>query len=215
MTDIRSICMAAPVIPVIVIDDLAQAVPLAETLVTAGLPVLEVTLRTPVALAAIERIAAQVPGAIIGAGTIRQASDIADAAGAGAVFGVSPGTPPALCDAICTSGMPFLPGCGTVSEAMALRGAGFDIVKLFPAEIVGGAGFLRVVHSPLPDLSFCPTGGLTAQSAPDYLALPNVICVGGSWMLPKAALQARDWAKIGQLAAAASKLRPAMTADHG
>ena len=174
MMDIRRICMAAPVVPVIVIDDLAQAVPLARTLVAAGLPVLEVTLRTPAALAAIERIAAQVPGAIVGAGTIRRKADITEAANAGAVFGVSPGTPPALRDDIRASAMPFLPGCATVSEAMALHDAGFDVVKLFPAEAVVGRDLLRAIHAPLPDLAFCPTGGLTAASAPAYLALANV-----------------------------------------
>lgn len=204
--DIRGICTAAPVIPVIVIDDAAQAVPLAAVLVDAGLPVIEVTLRTPAALAAIERIATHVPGAIVGAGTIRQAGDIADAVAAGAVFGVSPGTPPGLCDAIRASGLPFLPGCATVGEAMALRSAGFGIVKLFPAEVLGGTRFLRAVQSPLPDLAFCPTGGLTAESAPDYLALPNVLCVGGSWMLPDRALLTGDWAVIARLAAQAAAL---------
>ena len=174
----------------------------------------EVTLRTPVALAAIERIAAHVPSAIVGAGTIREGNDIAQAAAAGAAFGVSPGTPPMLCDAIRASGMPFLPGCATVSEAMALRSAGFGILKLFPAEVVGGKGFLRAVHSPLPDLSFCPTGGLTVVNAPDYLALPNVVCVGGSWMLPTSALQSENWAQIGQLAAQASKLRSAISFEQ-
>ncbi|MGA1269149.1 MAG: bifunctional 4-hydroxy-2-oxoglutarate aldolase/2-dehydro-3-deoxy-phosphogluconate aldolase, partial [Gemmobacter sp.] len=143
----------------------------------------------------------------VGAGTIRRKEDITNAADAGAVFGVSPGTPPALRDDIRASAMPFLPGCATVSEAMALHDAGFYVVKLFPAEAVGGRDFLRAIHAPLPDLAFCPTGGLTAASAPAYLALANVACVGGSWMLPKSVLQTGDWVEIGRLARQAASLR--------
>jgi 2-dehydro-3-deoxyphosphogluconate aldolase / (4S)-4-hydroxy-2-oxoglutarate aldolase len=203
---IEDICRQGPVIPVIVIDSLDQAVPLAETLVEAGLRVLEITLRTPVALAAIEKIATAVPQAILGAGTIRRARDIAAAQAAGAIFGVSPGTPPDLREAMLESGLPFLPGCATATEAMTLAAEGFGIVKLFPAESVGGAPLLRSLASPLPDLRFCPTGGLGPVNTTDYLALPNVVCIGGSWMVPPKALAQRDWRTIAELAKTAASL---------
>jgi 2-dehydro-3-deoxyphosphogluconate aldolase / (4S)-4-hydroxy-2-oxoglutarate aldolase len=206
---IEDICRLGHVIPVIVIDDLDQAVPLAETLVEAGLGVLEITLRTPVALAAIEAIAKAVPQAILGAGTIRCAQDITAARAAGAVFGVSPGTPPDLRDAILSDGLPFLPGCATATEAMTLASAGFRLVKLFPAEPAGGVAFLRSLASPLPDLHFCPTGGIGPGNASAYLALPNVACVGGSWMLPADRLARRDWATLRDLASQAALLGPA------
>jgi 2-dehydro-3-deoxyphosphogluconate aldolase/(4S)-4-hydroxy-2-oxoglutarate aldolase len=209
---IEHICRQGPVIPVIVIDSLDQAVPLAETLVEAGLRVLEITLRTPVALAAIEKIAVAVPQAILGAGTIRSAQDITTARAAGAVFGVSPGTPPDLREAILADGLPFLPGCSTVTEAMSLRSAGFPVVKLFPAEAVGGAPLLRALQSPFPDISFCPTGGLTAENACDYLALANVLCVGGSWMIPRDSLYKNDWAVVAKLAKIASQLSRSISA---
>jgi 2-dehydro-3-deoxyphosphogluconate aldolase/(4S)-4-hydroxy-2-oxoglutarate aldolase len=204
MTRIEEICRTGPVIPVIVIETLDQAVPLAETLLGAGLRVLEITLRTPVALAAIERIATALPDAIPGAGTIRRAADIDGARNAGAQFGVSPGTPHALRAAILARDLPFLPGCSTATEAMALNDAGFGAVKLFPAAAVGGIPLLRGLAAPLPDIGFCPTGGIGPANAKDYLALPNVLCVGGSWMVPPDALADRDWNRISRLARAAA-----------
>lgn len=203
----HEISRQGPVIPVIVIDELDQAVPLAETLVGAGLRVLEITLRTSVALAAMEKIAKAVPGAIVGAGTIRKAEDITSAINAGAQFGVSPGTPYALRAAIKSSGLPFLPGCSTATEAMTLASDGFDVVKLFPAEAVGGVPFLRSLASPLPDIGFCPTGGIGAANASDYLSLPNVLCVGGSWMVRPESVAARDWKEIDRQARLAAALR--------
>lgn len=207
MTTIHEICRQSPVVPVIVIDALDQAVPLAETLVAAGLRVLEITLRTPVALAAMEKIAKAVPDAIVGAGTIRRAEDITSAMNAGAQFGVSPGTPDALRAAIRSSKLPFLPECSTASEAMTLASDGFDVVKLFPAEAVGGVSFLRSLASPLPDIGFCPTGGIGAANAPDYLSLPNVLCVGGSWMVRPEWVAAGDWKEIDRQARLAAALR--------
>lgn len=207
MTTMHEISRQGPVIPVIVIDELDQAVPLAETLVGAGLRVLEITLRTSVALAAMEKIAKAVPGAIVGAGTIRKAEDITSAINAGAQFGVSPGTPDALRAAIKSSGLPFLPGCSTATEAMTLASDGFDVVKLFPAEAVGGVPFLRSLASPLPDIGFCPTGGIGAANASDYLSLPNVLCVGGSWMVRPESVAARDWKEIDRQARLAAALR--------
>lgn len=207
MTTMHEICRQSPVVPVIVIDALDHAVPLAETLVAAGLRVLEITLRTPVALAAIEKIAKAVPDAIVGAGTIRKAEDIASAINAGARFGVSPGTPDALRAAIRSRGLPFLPGCSTASEAMTLASDGFEVVKLFPAEAVGGLSFLRSLASPLPDVWFCPTGGIGAANVSDYLSLPNVLCVGGSWMVRPESVAARDWKEIDRQARLAAALR--------
>ncbi len=207
MTTMHEICRQSPVVPVIVIDALDQAVPLAETLVAAGLRVLEITLRTPVALAAMERIAKAVPDAIVGAGTIRKAEDITSAINAGAQFGVSPGTPDALREAIRYSGLPFLPGCSTASEAMTLASDGFEVVKLFPAEAVGGVSFLRSLASPLPDIGFCPTGGIGAVNASDYLSLPNVLCVGGSWMVRPELVATCDWKEIDRQARLAAALR--------
>lgn len=207
MITMREICLQGPVVPVIVIDALDQAVPLAETLVAAGLPVLEITLRTPVALAAMEMIAKAVPEAIVGAGTIRKAADIASALNAGARFGVSPGTPDELRAAIRSSGLPFLPGCSSATEAMCLASDGFEVVKLFPAEAVGGAPFLRSLTSPLPDIAFCPTGGIGLANVADYLSLPNVLCVGGSWMVRPDVVAARDWKEIDRQARQAAALR--------
>jgi 2-dehydro-3-deoxyphosphogluconate aldolase/(4S)-4-hydroxy-2-oxoglutarate aldolase len=172
----------APVIPVVVIDDLDDAVPLAQALVRGGLPAIEVTLRTQPALAAIERIAAEVEGAIVGAGTITTTGQIADALAAGARFLVSPGATPALLDGLQDSGVPFLPGTATASDLVALIERGITHAKLFPAEVVGGVKALKAFYGPFPQLRFCPTGGINAANAPDYLALPNVACVGGSWM---------------------------------
>jgi 2-dehydro-3-deoxyphosphogluconate aldolase/(4S)-4-hydroxy-2-oxoglutarate aldolase len=172
----------APVIPVVVIDDLDDAVPLAEALVRGGLPAIEVTLRTQPALAAIERIAAEVEGAVVGAGTVTTTGQIADALAAGARFLVSPGATPTLLDGLQASGVPFLPGTATASDIVALLEREITHAKLFPAEVVGGVKALKAFYGPFPQLRFCPTGGINAANAPDYLALPNVACVGGSWM---------------------------------
>lgn len=199
-----------PVIPVIVIDRLEDAVPLARALVAGGVRVLEVTLRTPVALQAIEAIAGQVEGAIVGVGTISRPQDFADATAAGAVFGVSPGLTPALAETALASGMPLLPGVMTPSDVIAARAAGFTALKLFPAQQAGGIGMLKALGGPFPDVTFCPTGGISLATAPDFLALANVACVGGSWLTPKEAVAAGDWDAITVLAREASKLpRPA------
>jgi 2-dehydro-3-deoxyphosphogluconate aldolase/(4S)-4-hydroxy-2-oxoglutarate aldolase len=172
----------APVVPVVVIDVLDDAVPLAAALVRGGLPAIEVTLRTPVALAAIERIVHEVPGAVVGAGTVTTGLQIEEALAAGARFLVSPGATPALLDAMQASGVPFLPGAATASEIVALIERGIFHAKLFPAEVVGGVRALQAFAGPFPQMRFCPTGGIDAAKAPSYLALPNVACVGGSWM---------------------------------
>ncbi len=195
-----------PVIPVIVVDDLAHAVPLARALVEGGVRVLEVTLRTPAALAAIEAIARQVEGAVVGVGTLTRAQDFADAASAGAVFGVSPGLTPALAEAAQASALPLLPGVMTPSDVIAARAAGFTALKLFPAQQAGGTGMLKALGGPFPDVVFCPTGGISLGTAPDFLGLPNVACVGGSWLTPKEAVALGDWGRITRLARAAHGL---------
>jgi len=197
----------APVIPVVVIDDVETAVPLARALVAGGLPVIEVTLRTPQALEAIARIAAEVPEARIGAGTIRTSDDIAAALTAGAKFLVSPGTTLALVESMDASGLPYLPGAATASEAMALAERGIKELKFFPAEAAGGLPYLKALLGPLPDVRFCPTGGIRPATAPDYLALPNVGCVGGTWLTPADALVAGDWGRVEKLASEAAALR--------
>jgi len=197
----------APVIPVLTVRDVADGVAQARALVAGGLPAIEVTLRTPAALAAIAEIARSVPGAHVGAGTIVDPAQIQAAVDAGARFLVSPGTSPVLAKAAAEAPIPFLPGVATPSEAMTLRALGFRALKLFPAEAVGGAKLLASIFAPLPDLVFCPTGGIDAAKAPSYLALGNVLCVGGSWMLPKAALETGDYATVETLARAAAGLR--------
>jgi 2-dehydro-3-deoxyphosphogluconate aldolase/(4S)-4-hydroxy-2-oxoglutarate aldolase len=197
----------APVIPVLTISRLEDAVPLARALVDGGLPVLEVTLRTPVACEAIAAIAREVPDAMVGAGTVLGADDLKRALDAGAQFIVSPGTPAALADALAACGVPALPGCASVSEAMTLARRGFQVLKFFPAEASGGLRWLKSVADPLPKLKFCPTGGITLQNAPDYLALPNIVAVGGSWVAPKDALASGDFARITALAREAARLR--------
>ncbi|WP_433256463.1 bifunctional 4-hydroxy-2-oxoglutarate aldolase/2-dehydro-3-deoxy-phosphogluconate aldolase [Streptosporangium sp. CA-135522] len=197
----------APVIPVVVIDDLEAAVPMARALVAGGLPVIEVTLRTADALKAVERIAAEVPEAVIGAGTIRTPADVAASVAAGAGFLVSPGSTPKLVDAMEASGVPFLPGVATASEVLALAERGLTEMKFFPAEAAGGLPYLKSLGGPLPDVRFCPTGGIKLTTAPDYLALPNVGCVGGSWLTPADALATGDYARIEKLAAEAAALR--------
>jgi 2-dehydro-3-deoxyphosphogluconate aldolase/(4S)-4-hydroxy-2-oxoglutarate aldolase len=197
----------APVIPVVVIDDVATAVPLARALVAGGLPVIEVTLRTPEALEAISRIAAEVPEAVVGAGTVRTSADISASVEAGATFLVSPGTTLALADAMAASGVAYLPGAATATEVMALAERGLRELKFFPAEAAGGVPYLKSLAGPLPDVRFCPTGGIRAATAPDYLALPNVGCVGGTWLTPADAITAGDWRRVEKLAAEAAALR--------
>lgn len=196
-----------PVIPVIVIDRLEDAVPLARALVEGGVKVLEVTLRTPVALAAIDAMARHVPGAIVGAGTIRSAADARAARQAGAVFGVSPGYTAEVGAACREVGLPLLPGVATASEVMAAQADGLGFLKFFPATAAGGIPMLKALAGPFPDVAFCPTGGITLQTAPDFLALPNVKVCGGSWLTPADAVKAGDWARITRLAAEASALR--------
>lgn len=205
---IREVMSAAPVMPVIVLDHADDAVPLAQALVDGGIRVLEVTLRTPAALAAVAAIRAHVPGAIIGVGTVLDPPQFAAAAEAGAMFAVTPGLTSALAQAAADAALPLLPGVMTPSEVMAARAAGFDAMKLFPADQAGGAGMLRALAGPLPDILFCPTGGVGPDNAAALLALPNVGCVGGSWIAPRERIAARDWDGIRRLAAAAAALRP-------
>jgi 2-dehydro-3-deoxyphosphogluconate aldolase/(4S)-4-hydroxy-2-oxoglutarate aldolase len=200
-----ALCQMAPVIPVLVIEDIAHALPLAQALVAGGLPVLEVTLRTDCALDAI-RAMAQVEGAVVGAGTVLSSQQMEAAAQAGARFAVSPGATPALIDAARVHNMPLLPGAQTCSEVMALLEQGYTVQKFFPAESIGGASALKSIGGPLPQVTFCPTGGISVTRAPDYLSLPNVACVGGSWIAPKDAMIRGDWQAITDLARAASHL---------
>jgi len=201
-----SIMALAPVIPVLTVSSVEDGVAQAKALAAGGLYAIEVTLRTPSALAAIKAIAREVPDAVVGAGSIVSADQIDDAVAAGARFLVSPGASPELARAAAASPVPFLPGCATASEAMALRDLGFRALKLFPAEAVGGAKLIASLAAPLPDLRFCPTGGIDLGKAPDYLKLPNVACVGGSWMLPKDALARGDYALVEKLAKEAARL---------
>ena len=201
-----AIMTLAPVIPVLTVASVEDGVAQAKALAAGGLYAIEVTLRTPSALAAIRAIAKSVPDAVVGAGTIVSAEQIEEAVAAGAKFLVSPGSPPALAKAAAQSPVPFLPGCATASEAMALRELGFRALKLFPAEAAGGVRLLASLAAPLPDLRFCPTGGIDFEKASTYLKLPNVACVGGSWMLPADALATGDYGKVETLAADAAKL---------
>lgn len=196
----------APVIPVIVLNDVAHAVPLAQALVAGGVRMLEVTLRTPQALACIEAIAKAVPQAVVGAGTVRSRSDAQAAAHAGARFAVSPGYTPALGQACRDAGLALLPGVATSSEILLAQEDGFTELKFFPAMQAGGAAMLKAWSGPFWDVRFCPTGGVTLQNAPELLALPNVVCVGGSWLVPGDAVASGDWARITQLAADTKRL---------
>ena len=205
--DALDLLRVGPVIPVIVIDDLAHAVLLARALVTGGVRVLEVTLRTRVALDAILAITREVDDAIVGVGTISRAEHFQQAVDAGARFGVSPGLTDELIDAAQASMLPLLPGVMTPSDVIAARAAGFFAMKLFPAQQAGGIGMLKALSGPFPDVTFCPTGGVTAASAPAFLALPNVGCVGGSWLTPPAAVKGGEWGTITALAREASRLR--------
>lgn len=198
--NIEDVMNSGPVIPVIVLDDVRQAVPLARALVAGGIRVLEVTMRTPVALDCIRAMRAEVPEAIVGAGTITRGSDLEAAIKAGSQFGVSPGATPDLLKRISDSGLPFLPGAMTPSDVMLRREAGFTRLKLFPAQQAGGVGMLKAMGSVFPDVRFCPTGGIDANTAPSFLALPNVACVGGSWIVPADRIRAGDWASLQVLA---------------
>jgi len=205
--NILEIMRTSAVIPVIAIDRLEHAVPLAKALVAGGIRVLEVTLRTEHGLPAIRAIAEQVPDAIVGVGTLTSPEEFTASRDAGAVFGVSPGLTAALIAAAKSSGLPLLPGVMTPSEVMAAREAGFRQLKLFPAMQAGGIGMLNAIAGPLGDVTFCPTGGVSQETAPQFLACKNVACVGGSWLTPKNAIEIGDWHKITALAKAASALR--------
>ncbi|MBB4685007.1 bifunctional 4-hydroxy-2-oxoglutarate aldolase/2-dehydro-3-deoxy-phosphogluconate aldolase [Amycolatopsis jiangsuensis] len=204
MTDLLTL---SPVMPVVVIDDADDAVPTARALLAGGVGVIELTLRTPAALAAIERVAVEVPDIVVGAGTVTSEEQAKLAASAGAQFLVTPGCTDALLDAAFATGLPFLPGASTVSEALRLAERGLTALKFFPAEASGGTAFLKSIAGPLPDLRFCPTGGVTPDSARSYLALPNVGCVGGSWLTPEKLLSTKDFDEVRNLAAEAATLR--------
>jgi 2-dehydro-3-deoxyphosphogluconate aldolase/(4S)-4-hydroxy-2-oxoglutarate aldolase len=208
-TEILATMRLAPVIPVLTVRDADDGVAQARALVAGGLFAIEVTLRTAGALAAIAAIRRSVPGAVVGAGTVLTPEHIVQACEAGARFLVSPGASPRLAQAAAAAPVPFLPGVATASEAMTLMELGFHALKLFPAEAAGGAKLLASLAGPLPDLRFCPTGGIDLARAPSYLALPNVLCVGGSWMLSKTALAAGDYAAVETLAREAAALRAA------
>ena len=199
------VCALAPVVPVLVIDDAARAQGLAQALVTGGLPALEVTLRTPAALEAIAEMA-KVEGGVVGAGTLLTPADVEAAKAAGAQFGVSPGATQTLLDACAANDLPLLPGAATATEAMALLERGFSVQKFFPAEANGGAPALKAIGAPIPQVTFCPTGGVSLKNANDYLSLSNTVCVGGSWVAPKDAVAAGDWDRIEGLAREAAAL---------
>jgi 2-dehydro-3-deoxyphosphogluconate aldolase / (4S)-4-hydroxy-2-oxoglutarate aldolase len=201
-----SLLDVVPVMPVVVVDRVADAVPIARALVAGGLPAIELTLRTPVALEAIAAIAAEVPEIALGAGTVVTPAQAEAAVAAGAGFLVSPGSTPTLLAAMLGTGVPFLPGTSTVSEVLAVLEAGLTEMKFFPAEAAGGVPYLRSLGAPVPAARFCPTGGITAATAPTYLSLANVGCVGGSWLTPSDAVAAGDWARIQQLAREAAAL---------
>jgi 2-dehydro-3-deoxyphosphogluconate aldolase/(4S)-4-hydroxy-2-oxoglutarate aldolase len=202
-----AILKTASLIPVVTISDAAMAVPMAQALVAGGLPVIEITLRTPAALSAIRRIAAEVPGAIVGAGTVLRPADFEAARAAGARFAVSPGSTALLASAAVDCGLPWLPGIATPSEAMTLRERGFHAMKFFPANTAGGAAFLSHIHAILPDLVFCPTGGVTLETMASLLKLPNVLCVGASFVASPAAIAAGDWSGITERARAAAAIK--------
>ena len=208
-TRITPLSLAAhgPVIPVIVIQRLADAVPLARALVAGGVRVLEVTLRTPVALACMAAIVRAVPEALVGAGTLRSVTDVQAAVDAGCVFGVSPGYTSAIGQACRRLGLPLLPGVATAGEVMAANDEGCDFLKFFPAAAAGGVPMLKALAGPFPDVAFCPTGGITVETAPQFLALPNVKVCGGSWLTPQDAVDSQDWGRITRLAVAAQALR--------
>ena len=206
MANIRSILALGPVMPVIVIDDAADGVPLAEALLAGGISTIEITLRTSAALGAMEAIATSCPDMVIGAGTVLTPTDAANARDAGAVFAVSPGATPALITGCADAGIDLLPGATSASEAMILMEQGFDALKFFPAVPSGGAPFLKSLASPLPQVTFCPTGGITQQTASAFLALDNVSCVGGSWIASRTDIANKDFATITQRASKAATL---------
>ncbi|MEP3945577.1 bifunctional 4-hydroxy-2-oxoglutarate aldolase/2-dehydro-3-deoxy-phosphogluconate aldolase [Ascidiaceihabitans sp.] len=199
------ICRMAPIVPVLVVDNAKDAAPLAQALVAGGLPALEVTLRTPAALEVIREMAS-VAGGLVGAGTLLTPADVLAAKDAGATFGVSPGATDRLLDACEDADLPLLPGAATASEAMRLLERGYKMLKFFPAEASGGAPALKAIGAPIPQVSFCPTGGVSPSNAKEYLSLPNVVCAGGSWVAPKDLVKAGDWAGITALAKAAAAL---------
>jgi 2-dehydro-3-deoxyphosphogluconate aldolase/(4S)-4-hydroxy-2-oxoglutarate aldolase len=205
--NIREIVGMAPVIPILTVGDVEHAVPLARALVAGGLRVLEITLRTSVAIGCVEAIRHAVPDAIVGVGTLTRAVDFAAADRAGAQFGVTPGLTPELAAAARGVRFPLLPGVMTPTEVVAARLAGFNILKLFPAHQAGGIGMLRALGAPFPDVLFCPTGGITRDTAQEYLALPNVVSVGGSWVAPQAIVEAKNWQRIEALAVDAAALK--------
>lgn len=194
------------VVPVVVIDDASDAVPLAKTLLASGLNAIEVTLRTEAGLEAIERISNDLPGMLVGAGSVRRAAQIAEVKSAGAVFAVSPGSSDALLEAAADAELPFVPGAVTASEMLKLLDLGYTLQKFFPAELAGGAAFLKAIGAPIPEVSFMPTGGISPGNAKDYLSLENVACIGGSWIASPALLQGKDFDAIAGLASAAAKL---------
>ncbi len=202
---LRRLLAGTPVVPVVTLARVEQAVPLARALAAGGLPVVEVTLRSPAALGAIAEIAAAVPEAVVGAGSLRRPAQIVEAQAAGARFGVSPGHTAALLEAAENAGLPYLPGAATASEAMALHQRGYDLIKLFPAGPLGGPALLKALAAPLPEIEFCPTGGIAPDNLADYLTCPNVACVGGSWIAPPELLAAEDWAEIEARARAAAE----------
>jgi 2-dehydro-3-deoxyphosphogluconate aldolase/(4S)-4-hydroxy-2-oxoglutarate aldolase len=204
---IAEILALAPVVPVVIVDDAAHAVPMAKALVTGGIRAIEVTLRTPAGLNAIRAIAAEVEGAVVGVGTVLDGTQLEAARTAGARFAVSPGASPRLLDAADDDELPLLPGVATAGEAMTLLERGYSHLKFFPAVPAGGARLLAAWASPLPQIRFCPTGGISLTNAPEFLALPNVACVGGSWLAPSDKLEAGDWSGIERLAREAALLR--------
>jgi len=203
---IHDILKLGPVMPVIVIDSADQAEPLADALLAGGIRTAEITLRTPAAIKAIEKMARNCPDITVGAGTVRTARDAQIAADAGSRFVVSPGTTPSILEGCQSAELPLLPGAASVSEMMALAEQGYSVQKFFPANAAGGISFIKSLSSPLPDLTFCPTGGITETTAPDWLALPNIACVGGSWIAPQALIESGDFAKITNRARVAAHL---------
>ena len=207
MADATSILHVSPVIPVVTIDDPQHAVPVARALADGGVGIIELTLRTESALASLKLIAGEVPEILVGAGTVLTPAQADRAVDAGAQFLVSPGVTNSLLEHLLTTGVPFLPGVATIGEVMGVLERGLTAMKFFPAGPAGGPDYLAAVGAPIPQVQFCPTGGVSLRSAPDYLALPNVSCVGGSWLTPKAAMENKDWEQITKLAREASGLR--------
>ncbi len=206
--NLDEIIAATSVMPVMVVDKVEDAVPLSRALVAGGIRVLEITLRTAAALDAVKAIRAEIPDAIVGVGTIATQDQLNAAVAAGAQFGVSPGSTPKLLQAAADSKLPFLPGVATMSEVMQAMEYGFTVMKLFPAVAAGGIKMLDSFRGPFPQVSFCPTGGINPQNAPDFFKLPNVACIGGSWLTPKDLVAAGNWAEITRLAREASALKP-------